>query len=292
MSATAAQAIWCQWPLAERLALLARWQARQSLVVRSGLSQLPDQAPAANDKTTSRLPDGRRQLAAFGPLGVVELTPESNIDASHGLAHMAWACALGNSLIYRTDDALVKESIDSLRELLISADSALEDLLQVQLDCSEKIDARRSLSEDVLYMLVAPSADLPLLVKDALHASRVSGVVLCVNHSLHHEVERRLPKQCNIESIDDIQQSLQAGDLYLTACGAVIEALHQLQAKKRSRAALYSGDWAEIEAACDSAAARGAAFAVNTVDAPPLGLTEARSLYQQPSLTVIAHAAQ
>ncbi len=290
MSAAAAQAIWCQWPLAERLALLARWLARQSLDVRSGLSLLPDQAPAANEKTTTRLPDGRRQVAAFGPLGIIELAPEPSIGTSHGLTHMAWACALGNSVFYRSNDALAKEAIDSLREFLTAADPALEPLLHVQLDGSEKIDASRLLSTEILYILVAPSADLPQLIKDALHASRVSGVVLCVNLSLHHEVKRRLPKQCSIDSIDEIQQSLQSGDLYLSACGSVLETQYQIQAKKRSRVALYSGDWAEVEAACDSAMACGAPFAVNTVDEPPLGLTEARSLYQRPSLTVIAHA--
>jgi len=293
MSANAAQAIWCQWPLAERLALLMRWQTTQSLAIRTCLSLLPEQASAAAERSTSPLPDGRRLLCAYGPVGDIQLCALSPCDPGNAIAHLIWACALGNAVCMRSDDQVVLNAVSSLQELLASAEPDLADLVRVmQADREYPSCIVRSVTLEALHVVVAPSADVPLLIKDAMQASRDCGLVLWVNHALHHEVKRRIPTISLIDNQTAILQPVAVGDFYLAPCGAVAELLKQLQRQSNIRTALYSGDWLEVETASDVAIAYGAKFAVNTVDAALLGLHEARAQYQQPSLTVISHASK
>lgn len=288
MSVLAAQAIWCQWTVADRLALIARWQARQSVEVRAELASLHEQASASVNKLTSTLPDGRRQIAAMGPVGVVELQPAQRVVSSKLLVHLAWACALGNAVSLDSEDSAVLESVAALGELLKVADSGLEHLLCSAASAADQISVPRQVCAEPLNIVVAPSADLPSLIKDALHAGRVSGAVLWVNHALHHEVGLRLPNARSVECLAGLDSEYQVGDVMLLACGNVLEQLHQLYGDGKSDAALYSGDWAEVETAVDIAATRGESLAVNTVGAPPLGLFEAQALYQRASLSVVA----
>lgn len=288
MSVLAAQAIWCQWSVADRLALIARWQARQSVDVRAELASLHEQAPASVNKTISTLPDGRRQISAMGPVGVVELQSEQSVVPANLLVHLAWACALGNAVSLDCEDDAVQESVTALSQMLKAADSRLEHLLCRSVNAIDLRSVRRQVCAEPLNLVVAPSADLPSLIKDALHAGRVSGAVLRVNHALHHEVGLRLPNARVIEDLAGLDNEHQVGSVMLLACGNVLEQLQQLYSDGKRNVALYSGDWAEVEAACDVAASRGESLAINTVGASPLGLFEARALYQRASLSVVA----
>lgn len=275
----------------ERLSLLARWQARQSVAVRAGLCLLPEQAPAATAVAQSVLADGRRQRSAYGPLGVVALRPAALLQNSDALVHAAWICALGNAVYVHTDNELLEVALASLQELLAAADPVLKGLVQCGTAKADGCLIERDLAPLALHVVVSPSANVRLLVKDSMHASRVTGVVLWVNHALHHEVCRRLPKFTAIESLQELQLPLGPNDLYVAACDAVADQLQSLQFNLTYRTALYSADWAEIETETELSAARGAQFAVNTVDEPPLGLFEAQALYQRPCLAVLSPGA-
>lgn len=288
MSVLAAQAIWCQWKVADRLALIARWQARQGVEVRAELACLHEQAPASVNKTISTLPDGRRQIAAMGPVGVVKLQPVQRVVPCKLLVHLAWACALGNAVCVDSKDDAVQESVTTLGELLKAADPELEHLLCSAADAVGQRSVQRQVCAQPLNIVVAPSADLPSLIKDALHAGRVSGAALWVNHALHHEVGLRLPNARVAGGLVELDGEHQVGDVILLACGNVLERLQQLYSEGKRDVALYSGDWAEVEAAADVAASRGESLAINTVGAAPLGLFEARALYQRPALSVMA----
>lgn len=288
MNASVAQVIWCQWTVADRLALIARWQARQSVEVRAELASLHEQGPASVNRTISTLPDGRRQIAAMGPVGSVALQSGSAVGPTKLLVHLAWACALGNAVSLDVEDEDIQASVAALVELLRAADPALEHLVQGVTSGAGKRSVQRIISAEPLNVVVAPSADLPSLIKDALHAGRVSGAVLWVNHALHHEVGLRLPNARAVEGLAELDSEYQAGDLVLLACGNVLEQLQQLYSDGKRDLALYSGDWAEVEAAGNVAASRGRSLAINTVGAPPLGLFETQALYQRPSLSVVA----
>ena len=291
MSVAAAQVIWCQWSVADRLALIARWQARQNVEVRAELASLHEQAPASVDKTISTLPDGRRQIAAMGPLGVVELQAAPRTAPNQMLVHLAWACALGNAVCIKSEDDAVRESVAAMSELLKAADPALGSLLCSDEDTVDQRPVQRQVCAESLNVVVAPSADLPALIKAALHAGRVSGAILWVNHALHHEVGLRLPNARVVDVVSRADGESWAEGVMLLACGNVLERLQQLYSEGKRDVALYSGNWAEIEAAVDVAASRGESLAINTVGAPPLGLFEAQALYQRVSLSVVARAA-
>lgn len=291
MSVFAAQAIWCQWTVADRLALIARWQARQSVEVRAELASLHEQAPASVNKTVSTLPDGRRQIAAMGPVGLVELQSARRVGASKLLVHLAWACALGNAVCMNSEHEAVQESVAVFGGLLKAAGPELEHLLCSSASVVDQRSVQRQVCAEPLNIVVAPSADLPSLIKDTLHAGRVSGAALWVNHALHHEVGLRLPNARAVEDLMGLDGEHQAGSVMLLACGSVLEQLQQLYNEGKHEVALYSGDWAEVEAAVDVAASRGESLAINTVGASPLGLFEAQALYQRASLSVVARVA-
>ncbi|MGB0867174.1 MAG: hypothetical protein ACPGSC_11730 [Granulosicoccaceae bacterium] len=288
MSAVAAQNVWRQWRLADRLALLARWQARQSVEVRAGLALLQEQAPGADHQLVSRLSDGRRQMAGTGPLGVVELVADgADQNCAALVVHMVWACALGNAVKLPAGSELLGNAVQSLRELLVSADPVLETLVALKSEHNDSCAYRREISSKPVQIVVTPSADLQLLIKDAQHAARLSGSVLWVNHALHFEVGLRLPNAQAIESSDQLANKLKRGQLCMLACGHVLEQLSTLYNTNAGRLAFYSSDYAEIQAACEIASICGESLAVNTVDLPPFGLYEAQALYRRPSMVVM-----
>lgn len=287
---TTAQAIWCQWPLADRLRLVARWQSQQSHEVQTGLSLLSTHAATAVHQVSSTLPSGQRHLACHSPIGRVEvvlLAPEGNTTTL--LVHIAWACVLGNALHIRSDCKGLLSSIESLRELLITADPLLEPLVQLYPTQDQVLFTSPQLITKPLHLVVSPSAELPTLIQDIQHFSQRSGLAISINHSLHHEVTLRLPQARASDNLQDTGRLVQAGELVILKCGNVLEQLESLQADKKNRTALYSNDWIEIESACDTATQRGSIFAVNTPNLSPLCLIEAQALYQQPSTIVLSH---
>lgn len=275
----AAQALWAQRPLQARLALLARWQARQDLRLRAGLGLLQEQAPAADQQRVSTLADGRRQLDGWGPLGVVELGADpGEASALARAVHMAWACALGNAVVLPAADGVLASAAEALQQLLQEADPALAPLLCTGAPDGEPVLHRRRVDTAAAAVVVSPSAELTLLVPQARHAARLSGAALWVNHALHHEVGCRLPEA---EPRADVTAAPPpgVGQLLLAACGEVQAQLTQLYQGGARRVSLYSSDFEEVQRAAELAQACGADLLVNDVEPPPLGLPEAQACY-------------
>ncbi len=286
MTALRAQAVWCEWSIDERLGLLSPWLAEQSPLLRDELCLLQCQAPAAEQSSITELADGRQLHEGHGPVGLVVISTERQRGSAAALAHIIWACALGNAVHYSSDDAELMTSVAALRDRLSARDPDLSELLRVSEQTSVERHSCVVIPSLDLHVVVAPSAEPSELLDDLAGLSQ--GAVLWVNHALHVEIQLRLPDIGLLEDAEALQSKARSG-VFLVACGSVRDTLRRLQGDRR-RTSLYSGDWREVQHSCAMASARAVPFAVNNCSEPLLGLAEARSLYQRPAQTVISHA--
>jgi len=279
-----AQALWCGYSVTDRWALVSAWAAPLALF--EGDERWAEVLRSAD---CHQVEHGGAQLRrSHAPLGVVGLAPGRNVAASAVLTQLAWACALGNGVQVSCREPEIVDAVTGLQQELAQSDERLSALVGVGTGLAETLDGQHAWSTPPVHAVVAPSADVAKVVEDVERHLRARGLTLWVNHALHHELRRRLPQALALEDLSGESPEPSPGELRLGHCGAVIEHLGKVHGQRASHAAFYSGDWREVDRACDQALAVGEAFSVNTLVPAPLDLHTARARFQRACAVVMA----